>query len=208
MNNLSTGKEQRYGSESLLPDTDDPAMLDQEEACWIEMARVDPMAFEPLYLRYRERVYRYVRTRLSSDEDAADLTQQIFLQAMTALPRYRPRGVPFAVWLFRIAHHAAINLSSRRLGYVSWDALPEACDLAEPVEQGPEALVARQETLMHVRALLASLDPEKRELLALRFAGGLNSTQIAALVGKKPEAVKKQINRLLQAFKEQYREYP
>jgi RNA polymerase sigma-70 factor (ECF subfamily) len=74
----------------------------------------------------------------------------------------------------------------------------------ETDEQDPEALIMHQEALSSLRTLLASLNPEKRELLALRFAAGLNSSQIAALVGKKPEAVKKQINRLLQSFKEHY----
>lgn len=173
-----------------------------QETQWIAAAQADPAAFEPLYLRYRARIYHYLRTRLDSDEDAADLAQQVFLQAIDALPRYRPRGAPFAVWLFRIARNAALNLSSRLPGCVSWDALPEI--FCSATEQDPEAIAIRQEALRHLRTLLASLNSEKRELLALRFAAGLTSTQIAALVGKKPEAVKKQITRLLQSLKEHY----
>jgi RNA polymerase sigma-70 factor (ECF subfamily) len=52
--------------------------------------------------------------------------------------------------------------------------------------------------------LLAALDGEKRELLALRFAGQLSSSEIATVVGKSPAAVKKQLTRLIQALKEQY----
>ena len=183
---------------------DNPVLALDQEVRWIAAAQVDPAAFEPLYLLYRARIYHYLRTRIASEEDAADLTQQVFLQALAALPRYRPRGSPFVVWLFRIARHAAINLSSRSPGCVSWDALPETMYPVEAAEQDPEALVMRQEMTGHLKALLASLDPEKRELLALRFAAGLNSSQISALVGKKPEAVKKQISRLLQSLKEQY----
>lgn len=193
-----------HDSFSLSLPGDDPALvLDQEER-WIAAAQADPVAFEPLYLLYRARIYHYLRTRLANEEDAADLTQQVFLQALAALPRYRPSGTPFVVWLFRIARNTAINLSSRHPGCVSWDALPETFCPVEDAEQDPEALVLRQEAIGHLKALLASLDPDKRELLALRFAGGLNSSQISTLVGKKPEAVKKQINRLLQSFKERY----
>ena len=54
---------------------------------------------------YFARVYRYLRIRLQSEEDAADLTQQVFLKALDALPRYRTHGAPFAAWLFTIARH-------------------------------------------------------------------------------------------------------
>jgi RNA polymerase sigma-70 factor (ECF subfamily) len=188
---------------------DDPALVLDQEARWIAAAQADPTAFEPLYLLYRARIYHYLRTRLANEEDAADMTQQVFLQALAALPQYRQGGTPFVVWLFRIARNIAINLSSRHPGCVSWDALPETFCPVEDTEQDPETLFLRQEAIGHLKALLASLDPEKRELLALRFAGGLNSSQISTLVGKKPEAVKKQINRLLQSFKERYQhEYP
>lgn len=173
---------------------------EEAEAACIEAAKKNPAAFEPLYLRYRARVYHYLRARLRSDEDATDLTQQVFLQALDALPRYRQRGIPIVVWLFRIAHHAAINANSRYHSCVSWDALPE---IFHPVSaSNPEDAVLHQEMLAHLKSMLASLSPDKRELLALRFAAGLNAPQIAAIVGKKPEAVKKQINRLIHQFKE------
>src|SRR5579871_5630622 len=101
MQDLSISNRLQTDRGETVPKREELAKM-EEEAGWIGAAQVDPVAFEPLYTRYRERVYRYVRTRLSSDEDAADLTQQVFLQAMAALPRYRPQGVPFAVWLFRI----------------------------------------------------------------------------------------------------------
>lgn len=196
-----------YESLALAAPKDEQASTIDQETQWIVAAQADPAAFEPLYLHYRARIYHYLRTRLDSDEDAADLTQQVFLQAIDALPRYRPRGAPFAVWLFRIARNAALNLATRRPGCVSWDALPEIFYSA--TEQEPEATVIHQEALRHLSTLLATLSADKRELLALRFAAGLNSAQIAALVGKKPEAVKKQINRLLQSFKEHYQyEHP
>lgn len=175
---------------------------EEAEADYIEAAKRNPAAFEPLYLRYRARIYHYLRARLRSDEDAADLTQQVFLQALNALPRYHQRGIPFVVWLFRIAHHAAMNANSRYHSCVSWDALPE---IFHPVSaSNPEETVLHQERLAHLKGMLASLSPDKRELLALRFAAGLNAPQIAAIVGKKPEAVKKQINRLIHQFKEDY----
>lgn len=176
--------------------------LDNDESAWIAAARSDPAAFEPLYLRYRTRLYRYLRLRLPNDEDAADVTHQVFLIALDSLPKYQQRGLPFAAWLFRIAHHVAANTTRRQRPTVSWDALPETLLLLD--DPGPEAWAMQQERLSHLRTWLSRLSAEKRELLALRFAGGLTVPQIAGAIGKKPDAVKKQLSRLLQSYREHY----
>jgi RNA polymerase sigma-70 factor (ECF subfamily) len=71
--------------------TEDAQALD---AALVHAAQTDPTAFAPLYQRYRDRIYRdriyrYLRTRTSSDEDAVDLTQQVFLQASRIRPHMR-----------------------------------------------------------------------------------------------------------------------
>ena len=179
-------------------------VTDEDEATLIAAAQRDPRAFGPLYHRYLARVYRYVRAHTSSEDEAADLTQQVFLQVLDALPRYGMRGVPFAAWLFRIARHAVADRYRRQRApaTIALDALPDA--LHPMAGQEPEADVLRREALAELHALLAALDQEKRELLALRFAGQLSSPEIAAVVGRSPAAVKKQLTRILQSLKERY----
>lgn len=182
-----------------------PQTPDPDEAELVGVAQAHPSAFAPLYQRYLPRVYHYVRVRLESDEDAADLTQQIFLQALDALPAYQARGAPFAAWLFQIARHAVIDAHRRRKSVLSWDALPVA--FHTPAEfQDMDVQLVHQERLARLKTLLAKLDPLQRELLALRFAAGLSAPQIALVVGKSPAAVKKQLTRLLHTLKEQYHE--
>ncbi len=187
----------------MLPIESDYA-IGTGEIALIEAAQANPAAFDILYQRYLTRVYSYLRARLDSDEDAADLTQQVFLQVLDALPGYQWRGIPFAAWLFQIARHAATDAYRRRRTNLSLDALP--LTLVPPSEQDLEAMILRQENLARLKTLLAKLDPSKRELLALRFAAGLSAPQIAAIVGKSPAAVKKQLTRILQALKEHYHE--
>src|SRR5688500_13466750 len=83
-----------------------------DERAVVRAVRHAPAAFGALYDRYYARIWRYLRARLGSDDDAADLTQQVFLQALDALPRYQERGLPFAAWLFRIARNAAPSTPS------------------------------------------------------------------------------------------------
>jgi RNA polymerase sigma-70 factor (ECF subfamily) len=162
-----------------------------------------PADFGLLYERYLPRIYRYLAARSASPEEAADLAQTVFVRAFHALPRYRPRKSPFAAWLFRIARNAATDAHRRRKATVSWDGLP---DPPAPAEAGPAALAEQRERLEHLRSLLEAVTPDKRELLALRFAGGLTCREIATVTGRSESAVKKQLTRTIASLKESYRD--
>lgn len=172
------------------------------EEALVRAAQADSAAFGALYERYRDRVYAYLRTRTRSVEDAADLTQQVFLQALDALPRYRARGAPFAAWLLRIARNAAINEHKRRRETVAWDLLPEA--LHPHLGDGPEVQVLQREAIARLHEALAACDAGAREVLALHFAAGLTVRETAAVVGRSEAAVKKQLTRTIRALKERY----
>ncbi len=186
------------------------AKEESEESALIQAAREEPSAFGELYKRYLKRIYCYLRARADSDEDAADLTQQVFLQALKALPRYRQRGLPFAAWLFRMASNVATDAWRHRKVTVNWDSLPEAVQESPANTRNPwanpEAIALQKEAIVRLSELLAGLEQEKRELLLLRFAAQLTTREIAALLGKSEAAIQKQIYRLLQSLKEQYDE--
>jgi RNA polymerase sigma-70 factor (ECF subfamily) len=166
-------------------------------------AQADPAAFDVVYDRYLPRVYRYLAARASSPEEAADLSQAVFLKAFHGLRGYRPGKAPFASWLFRIARNVAVDAHRRKRPVVAWTTVP---DIHSDQAASPEDALLRTERLAELRAALATIEPEKRELLALRFAGGLTATEISPLVGKSPEAVKKQLQRTLRELKEHYRD--
>jgi RNA polymerase sigma-70 factor (ECF subfamily) len=172
----------------------------EDEVVLIEAAKLDPAAFEPLYQRYTTRIYRYMYLRVANAEDAADLTQQVFLKVLHALPGYRVRGAPFAAWLFRIAHDTASDVYRRKKRTLSWDFLSDEELLASNAD--PEILVLQREQLERLIHLMHQLEPSKQELLALRFASGLNGAEIALVVGKSQAAVNKQLNRTLHYLKE------
>jgi RNA polymerase sigma-70 factor (ECF subfamily) len=182
------------------PDTQDDSEY-ADEASLVTAAQVDPTAFDSIYRRYLPRVYHYIRGQVSDEEDAADLTQQIFLQALDSLPSYRARGLPLAAWLFRIARNVVIDnyRKRQRRNAVALDALPET--VLATADLDPLTMVVAGERTQRLRQALNALDRQKRELLLLRFAGELSSTEIAAVVGKSPAAVQKQLTRLLQELK-------
>ena len=80
--------------------------------------------------------------------------------------------------------------------------MPEAL---HPLSGGdPESSSLHREALNQVRVLVGQLSPEKQELLALRFAAGLSSTDIALVVGRSPAAVQKELVRVMRFLKEQF----
>lgn len=176
-----------------------------DEAALIQAAQRDLAAFGPLYARYVHRIYTYLRTRTGQARagEAADLTQQVFLRALDALPRYQLRdGVSVAAWLFRIARNAATDWQRRERPILSWEAVPEELHPQEP-ETADSAIVRRDEIAV-ARRLLASLDETSREAIVLRFTAQLTLAEIGAVLGISEEATRKRITRALHTLKERY----
>lgn len=162
------------------------------------------VVFASLYERYRDQVYAYLRTRTQSVEDAADLTQQVFLRALDALPQYRGHREGLAPWLFRIAHNSAVDFHRRQHITVSWDLVPET--LHPLANEDVEAGVLHHEAVVRLRILLGQLDQETREMLVLRFAAQLTVAETAAVLGKSEATVKKRLLRIIHRLKDQYNE--
>jgi RNA polymerase sigma-70 factor (ECF subfamily) len=175
-----------------------------DEEALIRAAQRDPAVFGELYKRYHGRIHSYLRARVYSDDDAVDLTAQVFLQAFKALPKYRSRGAPFAAWLFRIARNVATDAYRRRRGTVSLDAAPESEHPAH--EEDPEAVALRREQVTRIGALVAELPENKREVVLLRFAAGLTLREIAAIIGKRESTVHHHLQAALKILKERFRE--
>lgn len=183
---------------ALLLDPEDRA----GDVALIRAARADPSAFAPLYERYRDRVYWYLRTRTGSPDDAADLLQQVFLQALDRICQYNPKKGPFVAWLFGIARHVASNQHRRHRTTVSWDLVPE---VLRPVSvDDPESAALRNESLARLAGIFDALDQERRELLVLRYVVGLSFAEIGAIIGTSAAASRQRLSRTLRALKEQY----
>ncbi|MDI3340942.1 MAG: sigma-70 family RNA polymerase sigma factor [Sphaerobacter sp.] len=154
-----------------------------DEEALVERARRDPRAFAVLYARYADPVYRFCYRRLGEVEAAEDATSQVFLKALAALPRYRAGS--FRSWLFTIAYHVVADRYRERRP----DRLPDTTP--EPIDPGltPEEALLHSEAHRSVRALLARLSPEQREVVELRLAG-LNGAEIARVLGRSHGSVR------------------
>lgn len=163
----------------------------------IAAARSDPAAFGRLYDHFVQPVYRYLYSRLGRVHEAEDLTSQTFMAAYEALPKYREQG-QFAAWLFRIAR-SKMNDHFRR------GRFEVRLDAAEEISAGEDTLnlLIQDEELGRLQLILGKLNPEEGDLLRLRYVADLSFAEMAELLGRREDAVKKSVYRLLARLKGQ-----
>jgi RNA polymerase sigma-70 factor, ECF subfamily len=132
----------------------------------------DQDALRFLYITYSHNIYGYVRSIVRDDYEAEDVTQMVFAKLMTTLVKYDDRGVPFFAWLLRLARNVAIDhLRANRLTPTETVLDPDASSVADP------------DRSVTVRAALASLPEEQREVVILRHLLGLTPGEIAHRMG-------------------------
>lgn len=175
---------------TILPPIQTDTGTGDPEAESIRLAQQDPSHFQVLYVRWVTPVYAYLLSQTGSSPDAEDLTSQVFLSAYQALPRYRHDG-RFAGWLFTIARNQARNFFRKRgrevpLGKV--DELSVSSDLLEHVANCAE--------LQRLRSLVDGLAQDEQELIRLRYVADLSFADMAAILGRNEDAVKKSLYRL------------
>lgn len=163
-------------------------------------AQSDPAAFGVLYERHRLSVFRYLRTRTSSVDDAAELTAVAFERALIAMPRYRPIGGGIVAWLLRIARNAAIDAGRRA------SAVPLIADLPDERRAiGPEETALANEARATLVAAVNQLPEIQREAIVLRYAARLTAREIGDVLGKSDQATQKLLTRALATIRESYR---
>lgn len=170
-------------------------MTAEEERSLVERARRDPAAFGALYDRYFPRVYAYVRHRVGCRQDAEDLVAEVFTQAVAAFDRFAWRHeTSFASWLFRIAHNRLANFYRAEGARATLVPLDAAAAHPDPA-RAPDEFVLRDEAAAALHAHLAALAPRRREIVALRFFGGLRNREIAAVLNLDERTVAAHLSR-------------
>jgi RNA polymerase sigma-70 factor, ECF subfamily len=163
----------------------------------VQAAKEDPVAFGRLYNHFVQPIYRYLYSRVGTVHDAEDLTSQTFMTAYESLPRYRERGF-FSAWLFRIAR-------SRMMDHFRGSRREVRLEDAEKIAMAQDALgrVIQDEETSRLRSLICELDDDEQDLIRLRYVAELSFAEMAELLGKREDTVKKSVYRLLARLKSQ-----
>ncbi len=169
----------------------------EEEWQEIQAAQSNPAAFQTLYRRYYEPIFRFVYRRTDDEHLTADLCSQVFLKAMQRLTSYEYRGVPFSAWLYRIASNEVTqhfrNSQQRRTVSAEDHQLGELAE--ELVESSPEI---GQEALV---GALDSLSESDIQLIEMRFFEQRPFKEIADILELTESNAKVRTYRILQRLR-------
>jgi len=156
----------------------------------------DAAAFETLYRRHKDALYRYLLRGTSSPDSAAELFQDVWKNLIQARMRYRP-DAPFGAYLFKLAHN---RLTDHYRAQRPMSEVPE--DLPAPESERPDETVARRLEAARLLRALALLPPEQREIIVLREERDLTLEQIAGIQGVGRETVKSRLRYALAKLRE------
>ena len=135
---------------------------------------------------YFERIAHYIYVRLGDRNEAEDLAGDVFLKALESLKSYKERGIPMQAWLFRIAHNVLVD----RLRKKARTATVPIDDVTIAAGEDPVTAAEKNIEMERVNEAMQKLTPEQREVVRLRFFGGLSSKEVGAILSKSDGAVR------------------
>ena len=182
------------GAEDLpgsTPLDDDGTLVDRARAG-------DVGAYELLVERHQDIAVR-IAALMCGAADAPDVTQEAFVKAWRALPRFRP-GAPFRPWLLAIVANEARN--ARRSAGRRAALATRATDTPGTTATTEELVLTAEDRDRLVRAL-EQLAPIDRDVISCRYLADLSERETAAVLGCRPGTVKSRLSRALERLRAQ-----
>lgn len=157
------------------------------------------VAAEQLIRAYYDEIYAFCFRQTNHKEDAMDLTQEIFLAALRAIPRYDVRKASFRTWLYRIASNKVID--SRRRAHKDIISLEDTDEMP-----GEDFTPDVQDRLLkeQIESYVSNCDPCVQAVWRLHLYGEKPFPEIARILGEQESAVKARYYRLLNRLRKEF----
>jgi len=163
-----------------------------DETLMLSYGGGDVAAFEVLYGRHRQRLYRFLLRELRDAALADEVYQDVWQRVIAARVGWRPDAA-FATWLYRIARNRLADhwRAARHRPPAPNDA--DARLSRVPDDDTPETRLAADERHSELERALAALPPEQREVVLLRLEQELTLEEIGTITGAGRETVKSRL---------------
>ena len=156
-------------------------------------------AFESLMTAYENRIYSLALRSTGSEQDAADITQEVFLRAWKNLDSFRGDS-SLSTWLYRVTPNLCVDFARKKAAEGMPTSIDDeespAADLADASRMAqPEAAAENSELREELQFALAQLSEEHRRVVLLRDVAGMTYTDIARTLGLEEGTVKSRLAR-------------
>ncbi len=147
----------------------------------------DHRSYDELVTRHRGRIYAMIRNMIHNEADAWDLSQEVFIKAWNALPRFEAKA-RFSTWLYRIAHNVVYDWTRKRKiesvgefndGIFEREQIASASATTPSGGESPDATMVQSELRSKIEAALAKLTEDHRAVVVLKDVQGLSYKEIA-----------------------------
>jgi RNA polymerase sigma-70 factor, ECF subfamily len=171
--------------ETAAVESDDDALL------VARAQRGDMRCYDELVTRHRGRIFAMIRNMIHQEADAWDLSQEVFVKAWQALPRFEAKA-RFSTWLYRIAHNTVYDWTRKRKIESAGELNDEIFEreridpaaVAKPAgSESPDQSLVHGELRIRIEQALDKLTPDHREAVILKDVKGLSYKEIADVMG-------------------------
>ena len=166
----------------------DPAP--EDSALMLRYKDGDVQAFETLYRRHNDSLYRYLLRLCRHQDTAEDLFQEVWGKIIKARERYRPTA-KFTTFLYRVAHNCFIDHIRRNQRHQNTADIEP--DTQQNPAEGPDIEVERSLARRRLESALGDLPEEQRDVFLLHEEGGLTLDEIAHVTGVNRETIKSRL---------------
>lgn len=166
-----------------------------DEALMLRYCAGDVRAFETLYRRHKEGLYRYLQHLCGDREAARDVFQDVWRKVVASRERYQARA-QFRAFLFSVAHNCAMDhfrCRTRQPLHTAEDVEQVAEELVSAEHERPEIQVGEVQLLTDLQRALNELPLEQRAVFMLHEESGLSLEEISRMTGVAMETAKSRL---------------
>ncbi len=185
----------------------------KEEQLLVDRCRQgDRDSFAELMRLHQKQIYNFTYRMLGSEEEAEDLTQDIFVAAFRGIRKFRGEA-KFSTWLYRIA----LNQTRNRIKYLarrdffakqsrrlrpSEESPWENPELLADIAPTPEQWTLTKSLAIQVQGCLNQMAPQAKQILLLRDVQGFSYEELSEMLSLNPGTVKSRLHRARAALQE------
>ena len=161
-------------------------------------------AVEELFEQHSEKLFSYLRQHTSSREDAEDMLVETFMAALAEAKFAHLSETAQVAWLWRVGRNKVVDAFRKATlrRNVPLEQVGET--ICEDEARDPEQMALRRDEEREIYHLLHTLPELQQEMLRLRFGFDLHCGEIAAILGKREDAVRAMLSRTMNSLRQLY----